>query len=297
MLKNSFPYFKIPAYLKLVFAALFCLTTLCGCGAPDTSKKPIDIYSPPDTQPIDGPAPGVDINNTELGKRIRQDHLNQHYAGQAWRPTIDDVRITAYYGTYNGCSAVIIPVGGTGAITNVVVAGILFTYSGSGTSIVVWKDGTFYGLQKAYDLGLLTRENIVEIARQHHVEFWGFDDGNHEGLSARLEERLKSAYLRYCLLKDPAFDLNIADDDVWVEAYYGSYNGSAVVMMGLNGQDYPDMERVVNIDGILFHYNNENNILLWKGVTFWDLQTAYDFNRVTREDLRKIADYHNSLIF
>ena len=113
MLKNTFSRFNVPAYLKLVFVALFCLAALCGCGAPSPSKRPSDINS----TPIVYPPTGTDINDTELGKRIRQDYLDLM---QKQSPitmsgySINDIWINVYFGPYNGCVPVIMGGAGSG---------------------------------------------------------------------------------------------------------------------------------------------------------------------------------------
>ena len=280
---------------------------LCNCSAPDVDKKVKildDSPKPPKdspTTPSDGyPPPGADINDTELGRRIRQDHLNQTLANDPRHLTIDDVLITAYYGTYNDCAVVIFKgYGGATVVNTTIVAGIMFTYSSGEIEIVVWNAGQFYKLQEAYDLGLFTRESFVNIARLHteacHYLFtdaYHYLDGSRAGLSAGLEERIKQNYLRNL----NSLDSGVADD-VWVEAYYGTYNGFAAVIMGDSGLDCGNAERVVDIDGILFRYNNENIILLGHPSGFTALQTAYDFGGLTRENLRNIADRHNNRDF
>ena len=78
MLKNIFSLFNIPIYVSLVFVMLFCLAAVCGCGSPGASQKMVDVRNTPpkDLPSVPDIPPGVNINDTELGKRIRQDFSN-----------------------------------------------------------------------------------------------------------------------------------------------------------------------------------------------------------------------------
>jgi len=82
MLKDYFSLLNVSVYVKLVFVMLFCLAAVCGCGSPGTSQRPVDARSAPPEDPPNIPVispPEVDFNNTELGKRIRQDYLESVY--------------------------------------------------------------------------------------------------------------------------------------------------------------------------------------------------------------------------
>ena len=81
-------------------------------------------------------------------------------------------RIEGYYGTYNNVVAIELNTGGWTALFKQIVAeDIVFVWSQSGHSIRAWKEGLFYDLQKAYDLGLLTREEIQKINGLHRAGY------------------------------------------------------------------------------------------------------------------------------
>lgn len=71
--------------------------------------------------------------------------------------------VMGYYGTYNGASAVKIGGGSELAvITEVTVADVEFVFP-THVQIKIWKDGTFYSMENAYDQGLLTKDDIEMI--------------------------------------------------------------------------------------------------------------------------------------
>ena len=78
------------------------------------------------------------------------------------RPWIFD-----YLGTYKGASVIIFCFGNTclhyAEPKTEVIAEIEFGYTTISKPIEVWKNGKFYSLQKAYDLGLLTLKDLQDI--------------------------------------------------------------------------------------------------------------------------------------
>ena len=172
MLKNTLPTFAAPVYLKLFFVVVFCMVTLCNCGSSD-SQRPIDAFSAPirpsPNPPIVNPQMNSDFIDTEIETRIIYDYFNNLRDGNHDVHKIDDVWIAGYYGTYNGGFAVImgcsIPIPGPAVLRTTIIADIEFYYS-SGFNIIIWKEGQFYGLQKAYDFGLLTQDDLLKISEQ-----------------------------------------------------------------------------------------------------------------------------------
>ncbi|MBO4770239.1 MAG: hypothetical protein J5563_05595 [Clostridia bacterium] len=77
----------------------------------------------------------------------------------------DEFYVKRYYGEYNG--AVPVKVGGpffsTMAVELYVVAGY-GVWNNDGNKIWVWKDGNFYLLNDAFENGILTEEDIANIA-------------------------------------------------------------------------------------------------------------------------------------
>ena len=65
-------------FLRLVFAASLCWVTFCNCGAPSATSE-IHSTPPIDSKPLPpalNPPQLQDFNNSELGKRILQDHFD-----------------------------------------------------------------------------------------------------------------------------------------------------------------------------------------------------------------------------
>ena len=70
-----------------------------------------------------------------------------------------------YYGTYSG-AVVFFGEGQTDGFWHISVAGVEFKWP-SGANIMVYKEGRFFSLEKAYEEGVLTERNIKSISRRH----------------------------------------------------------------------------------------------------------------------------------
>ena len=77
---------------------------------------------------------------------------------------IDKARVVAYYGNYSGCEIAYMDCfqAYTQAIRSVEVAGYSLTF-GNGQELYAYRDSQFYTIQKAYDAGLLTKQDVYNI--------------------------------------------------------------------------------------------------------------------------------------
>jgi hypothetical protein len=97
-----------------------------------------------------------------LENQIRQSFLELRADAEL---TLSSIFVGKYYGTYNGCSAVMMLVLSESvgdAEWTETVAGITFTQS-SWTPILIWRDGVFYTLTQGFDNELYSMENLTVI--------------------------------------------------------------------------------------------------------------------------------------
>ena len=115
-------------------------------------------------------------------KRILQDYFNTYIkpTSNPDKVTIKDLYIIRYYGTYNGCVVVVILVGPWdywGVVSNYIISDVQFYHGHPPPQ--VWKGNRFYGdspsyqpinsgggLREAYDLGILTHDDLMSIAER-----------------------------------------------------------------------------------------------------------------------------------
>ncbi|MCL2295556.1 MAG: hypothetical protein FWC29_00525 [Methanomassiliicoccaceae archaeon] len=98
--------------------------------------------------------------SAKMEMEIKKDFFNK-YTASVPEMTIDDVEIYDYYGTYSGCVVLNIGSKFLGRIT-------LWAEEIDGLWVpglaTAWKGGNFYNLHEAYNLCLLTKDDISEIS-------------------------------------------------------------------------------------------------------------------------------------
>ena len=112
--------------------------------------------------------PKLEPLSVEMERQIREDYCNHkikhwHLPPNTVDTSIDYVFITGYYGTYGNCIAVMFNDGVWTMGREYIIAGVRFGYPDSNT-IKIWNEGDFYELQEAFDLELLDREDLENIA-------------------------------------------------------------------------------------------------------------------------------------
>jgi len=223
-----------------------------------------------------------------------------------------------YYGTYNG--SVVFGHHGPDPEEYDIIAETIF---GLTPKIFVWKDGKFYRLKEASNLGLLTKPDIRNIAYFYNLGEMNLE--NHAGIYYYdIHNSIWSYYNTYINIGLPLSSFDSIDNlGVWIENFYGSYNtyidnsGRTVqdclaIMMNIpregNLDDVPWEETIIlsNNDHEIFNYNNSNRILIYKWEesvnflnlevpgTFYELQEAYNKGFLTDDDIRSIAYYHKT---
>jgi len=133
--------------------------------------------APPETEPVEPP---VDVIQQPVPPaegvldQIAKDYYYHSLESHKGDPnTLGKFYVYKYYGTYDGAAPVIMQGTNIDYATEIceeTVAGYTFIYP-CYNLITVWKDGEFYSLQEAYDLGILTEEQIGQIANVNFIKY------------------------------------------------------------------------------------------------------------------------------
>ena len=163
-----------------LMALLAGFAVLIGCAeegagsVPGTEDNVMGLTDEPSPPQKPGTYPGLDAE-TEL--RIKLDFLVFMGVDIHKNPDKVDYLRLDYFGTYNGCVALMMSGGGlmfAQATTGYGIAGLHFGYSSS-QQIEIWKPddhgeaGHFYKLNAAYDLGFLTEDDIRSIHKSYYT--------------------------------------------------------------------------------------------------------------------------------
>ena len=199
MKDNTFLFNIVPSNFKLVFVMLFCLVALCSCSGGQAKQQPVVSPRPDPPVRISKPPQALveDSLDPETKKRIIQHYWDYRFSGTPeTHPLyvhVDDVSIKVYYGNYNGGIVVIMEysyrslnekdeslqyIGGSKKQLEqeTVIDGVTFRTLDD-YNIFCWKEGQLYMLWVAYDLGLVTLEELREIADLNNEKFDEIFDG------------------------------------------------------------------------------------------------------------------------
>ena len=120
--------------------------------------------------------------------------------------------------------------------------------------------------------------------------------GHFDGLSVETEKRIISDYQK----QNPDFKLR----DIWITAYYGTYNDVVFVEIAINGKGYffPDISPYQNIcideitlirwrdSTMTYDKRGVSAMRIWHNGQFYRVEKVYDSGLVTLDTLKSIAD-------
>lgn len=101
----------------------------------------------------------------ELEMRIKEDYLPIMQSEGQTEATLDDVKILENYGNYNGAVVVRMYRGSYEIITKIQIDGVELVFNNSNTALV-WYDGEFYELETAYNEGIISKDNLINLSKK-----------------------------------------------------------------------------------------------------------------------------------
>ena len=165
--------------------SLFCRIldiSVLGVSAEEILKIPSVLMERTDIQyarvdilkgPYDPPSESEGLGTFEALDLAIELRINYDFAYTNNVP-VNQVGISRYYGSYNGCEVVLMdgPFMYMDVITGMKVADLVFTW-GSSHMTIVWEPcdgelGKFHRLNQAFDLGLLTEDDVKRIHERHY---------------------------------------------------------------------------------------------------------------------------------
>lgn len=120
------------------------------------------------------------------------------------------------------------------------------------------KHGEFYTLEEAYNSGLLTKENLEEIAYYVNNSM-----RYPEALDGKIEKKIKNDMAYEIRHVEKAAVKNAKPDGFEVKKYYGEYNGNYVVLMESIYYDNLTVITEITVEGITFVFSTSNTASVW----------------------------------
>ena len=234
--------------------------------------------------------------STELEARIKQTILEYWQSQGRQGLTINDVWFLEF-GYYDGTVAIKIGFGDKNnwAVSTVpfreIVAGVDFHYPVS-WHIIAWDNDSLFTLTQAYENGLLTRADLLQIhaialTRGHVLpsDEEEKEEDKLQPLSAAQQLQIKQDFLSSPLGQD-----FLTVDDVIIHGYYGTYNNQVILSLG-------DMMSAIidvfggteTVAGITFMYRQPGyRIVVWYEGNFYSLTERHRQGLLTRGNIKTI---------
>lgn len=192
----------------------------------------------------------------------------------------DTVYFTSY-GEYNGAHAIMITAEGFtagDAITYETVGGIILTYPTT-HKMDVYYEGKFCSLPTAYETGLLTDSDLIEIAKKYGGRY--------------LDEQKVAEIIAVYRAANEVGD----GEEVVVSSVYGEVNGYYAVSVGVKGTaPYLDKVEEITVDGEDRHivdrivYEDNFGIDLYKDGWLYTLKYAAENKLISIDEYRSLCE-------
>lgn len=172
--------------MKKLIACFLLGALLCGCAAAGPAPQvgvPSESTNAPtkDTPNVTVPTatvsknPGLTVDPYDPEDKVpemTEQQIRQDYCKANPNTTVDQVRLR-FMGVFEDAYVMFVDVKGmmyAEVINTENVGGIQFVYSCS-QHMQVWHEGEFYSLRLAYDAGLLTTEDLRQLAIDYYGEY------------------------------------------------------------------------------------------------------------------------------
>ena len=101
--------------------------------------------------------------NFEIELNIKNSYISNYCSDEIG---LAEIIIEKYYGCYNNYYAILIKElnkGDTGVLKDVIIEGLTFKYPFGNRGILLWKSDEFISLEKAYENGLIQKDELIKI--------------------------------------------------------------------------------------------------------------------------------------
>ena len=191
------------------------------------------------------------------------------------------------FGKFGNVYAVMIdgPWGYTQAIRNEVVAGYTFTFP-DGHRMHIYKEGDFYTLNKAYELGIISEEDVAAIEWSKSAPFTYTTEFSPVKLDGWELYALVEDYIKYC---------GHAKDTVYSIRCYGHANQGNVSIIDRSDVVFEPKKTSETVAGFEFIYPTEQKMTFFLGeYKPMSLAEAYEKEYLTLENIKTIHETYRA---
>lgn len=238
--------------------------------------------------------PRYKLLNMLTEKTIREDYA-EYISNEKKQCTPEDVYVFSYCGMFGGNAAVMMAtcdITLSEHFTIHEVDGFDFQVI-EGCELLLHTDCGFMTIEEAYVTNNLTREELRLLTEEFIHDSYAIEKpvpvpAPMTPLTAEAEQKLKADYAELIGAENP--------DDVYVEKYFGTYNGcETVIMFETEAFATDDMTHIFILGYCIAKGSGCYHITVHKDGGFIDLQEAYNTGVITEEDIQAISYYSRNM--
>jgi len=169
-----------------ILVLLCSITILYGCAGATNDDSKSGKKTIIQEESSEGTFPGL---SAETERQIKLDYLKNYFDKREQSTlTLENIPIDYYFGKYNNFEVIGFSANAA-VLGKYTVAGYVFNFPYPLAHMLAWKldektsDGIFYEVREAYDLELLTEDDIKDMNERHRNEFprdYEFEGARHE---------------------------------------------------------------------------------------------------------------------
>ena len=146
----------------------------------------------------------------------------------------------------------------------------------------VYADGKIYSLTKAYDEGLLSKDNLYSVWEKHREKNTYFYSCGPVELDANVDKEIRTAYAALYTDGHPVWAENVS------LRCFGAFDGVYVLFVDAHGFEYFDYNDAIHretVSGIEFIYSSSQTLTVYSNGEFCSLSEAYENKLLSHDEL------------
>ena len=252
----------------------------------DNTEKPTDNAEKPTEAPTEKPTEEVKVDppveiSAEMQSEIKNKYFEKTYEekNKEYYNSPDEVVIMDCYGIFDDAYCIMITCSGfmyLDVMTEVQVGEYTFVFSSSNT-MKVYCNGEFYGLEQAYEKGIL---DDAELESLHYYY-----------TKSEMEHYLKTTYFRRTYDEKYKDHYN-SPDQVTIEACYGIFDDAYCAIITYPLVAYTCVETEVEVGGYTFVFGSSNTMIVYCDGQIYSLEKAYEKGILDDAELESLYNYY-----
>lgn len=217
-------------------------------------------------------------SESEIHREIKAAYIAKH---PSYNLTDADISLH-YYGEFDGTYVLIIRAS-CFEVANVeiyqTVDDITYCFSVD-ESFETYRAGEFYSLQKAFDLGFLSHDNLYSVWEKHRAENYYLYRSGCVKLNVATTKEIVTAYVA----NHSTENHHVTEDDIGLRCF-GAFDGAYVLFVDEANVGYAAVICYETVSDVEFIYSSSHSLTVYFEGVFYSVAKAFEKGLLTHDDL------------